>query len=132
MECNLDRPFCAIVAGLTPLHCAIISHNAAFQTQNTVPSSLPHLQDVLRCVQLLLQLGADYKSPVSTQDALTASCFPYQSLGTKILGQHPWAPNAFAFHFFLVGSEEQQNCLAFGCPSRKPAFDSIPSPAPSP
>ncbi|KAJ6663732.1 hypothetical protein lerEdw1_009811 [Lerista edwardsae] len=49
--------------GLTPLHCAIISHNAAFQTQSTVPAPLPHLQEVLRCVELLLHLGADYKSP---------------------------------------------------------------------
>ncbi|KAM6427602.1 NF-kappa-B inhibitor delta isoform 1-T1 [Liasis olivaceus] len=48
--------------GLTPLHCAVIAHNAAFQTQNMEPASQHHLQNLLLCVQRLLQLGADYKS----------------------------------------------------------------------
>ncbi|XP_053123547.1 NF-kappa-B inhibitor delta [Hemicordylus capensis] len=48
--------------GLTPLHCAVISHNAAFQSQSMEPSSMHHLQNLLLCIQLLLQLGADYKS----------------------------------------------------------------------
>ncbi|KAL8220204.1 UNVERIFIED_CONTAM: hypothetical protein K2H54_040590, partial [Gekko kuhli] len=48
--------------GLTPLHCAVLSHNAAFQAQGLEPLSQHRLQDLLLCVQLLLQLGADYRS----------------------------------------------------------------------
>ncbi|XP_026545566.1 NF-kappa-B inhibitor delta [Notechis scutatus] len=48
--------------GLTPLHCAVMAHNAAFQTQNMEPLSQHHLQPLLLCIQRLLQLGADYKS----------------------------------------------------------------------
>ncbi|XP_039181597.1 NF-kappa-B inhibitor delta isoform X1 [Crotalus tigris] len=48
--------------GLTPLHCAVVAHNAAFQIQNMEPSSQHHLQNLLLCIQRLLQLGADYKS----------------------------------------------------------------------
>ncbi|XP_048357598.1 NF-kappa-B inhibitor delta [Sphaerodactylus townsendi] len=48
--------------GLTPLHCAVLSHNTAFQAQGVEPTSQHRLQDLLFCIQLLLQLGADYKS----------------------------------------------------------------------
>ncbi|XP_061452518.1 NF-kappa-B inhibitor delta [Rhineura floridana] len=48
--------------GFTPLHCAVIAHNAAFRAQSMEPLSQQHLQDYLLCIQLLLQLGADYKS----------------------------------------------------------------------
>ncbi|KAJ7304156.1 hypothetical protein JRQ81_011685 [Phrynocephalus forsythii] len=41
--------------GLTPLHCAIIAHNSAQCTETLS-------QELLLCVHLLLQLGADYKS----------------------------------------------------------------------
>uniref|UniRef100_A0A8C6Y0S8 NFKB inhibitor delta n=1 Tax=Naja naja TaxID=35670 RepID=A0A8C6Y0S8_NAJNA len=47
---------------LTPLHCAVMAHNAAFQTQNMEPLSQHHLHHLLLCIQRLLQLGADYKS----------------------------------------------------------------------
>uniref|UniRef100_A0A670YNG1 NFKB inhibitor delta n=1 Tax=Pseudonaja textilis TaxID=8673 RepID=A0A670YNG1_PSETE len=47
---------------LTPLHCAVMAHNAAFQTQNMEPLSQHRLQQLLLCIQRLLQLGADYKS----------------------------------------------------------------------
>ncbi|XP_072836006.2 NF-kappa-B inhibitor delta isoform X3 [Pogona vitticeps] len=40
--------------GLTPLHCAVIAHNAA---QGSEPLS----QELLQCVRLLLQLGANYR-----------------------------------------------------------------------
>ncbi|XP_077197020.1 NF-kappa-B inhibitor delta [Paroedura picta] len=48
--------------GLTPLHCAVVSHNAAFQAQGMELLSPHRLSDLLLCIQLLLQLGADYKS----------------------------------------------------------------------
>ncbi|XP_042295748.1 NF-kappa-B inhibitor delta [Sceloporus undulatus] len=48
--------------GLTPLHCAVIAHNAAFQTQTMESVSQSHLQNLVFCIRLLLQLGADYKS----------------------------------------------------------------------
>nr|XP_060640372.1 NF-kappa-B inhibitor delta [Anolis sagrei ordinatus] len=48
--------------GLTPLHCAVIAHNAAFQAQTMEQLSQNHLQNLLLCIRLLLQLGADYKS----------------------------------------------------------------------
>nr|XP_056702385.1 NF-kappa-B inhibitor delta [Euleptes europaea] len=48
--------------GLTPLHCAVLSHNTAFQAQGMEPLPQHRLPDLLLCLQLLLQLGADYKS----------------------------------------------------------------------
>ncbi|XP_062996669.1 NF-kappa-B inhibitor delta [Elgaria multicarinata webbii] len=48
--------------GLTPLHCAVIAHNAAFQARPMELLSQHHLQGLLLCIRLLLQLGADYKS----------------------------------------------------------------------
>uniref|UniRef100_A0A8D0BD84 NFKB inhibitor delta n=1 Tax=Salvator merianae TaxID=96440 RepID=A0A8D0BD84_SALMN len=62
VACNTDISFCAVMAGLTPLHCAVIAHNAAFQAENMELLSQHHLQDFLLCIQLLLHLGADYKS----------------------------------------------------------------------
>ncbi|CAI5781346.1 NF-kappa-B inhibitor delta [Podarcis lilfordi] len=48
--------------GLTPLHCAVIAHNAAFQSQSMDPLSQQQLQNFLLCIRLLLELGANYKS----------------------------------------------------------------------
>uniref|UniRef100_A0A8D0GK48 NFKB inhibitor delta n=1 Tax=Sphenodon punctatus TaxID=8508 RepID=A0A8D0GK48_SPHPU len=48
--------------GLTPLHCAVIANNAAFQALSMDPLAQQHLQDTLLCIQLLLRLGASYTS----------------------------------------------------------------------
>uniref|UniRef100_H9GS22 Uncharacterized protein n=1 Tax=Anolis carolinensis TaxID=28377 RepID=H9GS22_ANOCA len=59
---NCPQNWVATDRCLTPLHCAVIAHNAAFQAQTLEPLSQSHLQDLLLCIRLLLQLGADYKS----------------------------------------------------------------------
>ncbi|XP_053307540.1 NF-kappa-B inhibitor delta [Spea bombifrons] len=50
--------------GLTPLHCAVICHNAAYTSRMTHPTSETQQQEqeTLTCVQLLLQLGANCTS----------------------------------------------------------------------
>ncbi|KAG8570000.1 hypothetical protein GDO81_014635, partial [Engystomops pustulosus] len=44
--------------GLTPLHCAVISQNDAFKSKNHTPNAQQREQESLKCVQLLLQMGA--------------------------------------------------------------------------
>ncbi|XP_017591615.1 PREDICTED: NF-kappa-B inhibitor delta [Corvus brachyrhynchos] len=61
--------------GQTPLHCAVLAHNASLQGGYTPAggsgggSRTP--QDRLRCVELLLQMGADSSSQ-DTKSSLTA------------------------------------------------------------
>ncbi|NXO63748.1 IKBD inhibitor, partial [Phainopepla nitens] len=61
--------------GQTPLHCAVLAHNASLQGGHT-PSGgsgggSPTPQDRFRCVELLLQMGADSSSQ-DTKSSLTA------------------------------------------------------------
>ncbi|KAG8143296.1 hypothetical protein E2320_000542 [Naja naja] len=80
--------------GLTPLHCAVMAHNAAFQTQNMEPLSQHHLHHLLLCIQRLLQLGADYKSQAHGNTALHMAAglhgHPYQEQIVRLLLDH-WA-----------------------------------------
>ncbi|NWU07618.1 IKBD inhibitor, partial [Cephalopterus ornatus] len=63
--------------GQTPLHCAVLAHNASLQGGTTPVggpvggSPTPTLQDRLRCVELLLHMGADSSSQ-DTKSSLTA------------------------------------------------------------
>lgn len=56
--------------GQTPLHCAVLAHNASLQGGYTPAGDSgggsPTPQDRLRCVELLLQMGADSSSQVQT------------------------------------------------------------------
>lgn len=71
--CLGEGPFLTPIGsppGQTPLHCAVLAHNASLQGGYTpvggsgVGSPTP--QDRLRCVELLLQMGADSSSQVQT------------------------------------------------------------------
>uniref|UniRef100_A0A803VCK9 NFKB inhibitor delta n=1 Tax=Ficedula albicollis TaxID=59894 RepID=A0A803VCK9_FICAL len=55
--------------GQTPLHCAVLAHNASLQGGSGEGSPTP--QDRFRCVELLLQMGADSSSQ-DTKSSLTA------------------------------------------------------------
>ncbi|XP_058712260.1 NF-kappa-B inhibitor delta-like isoform X3 [Poecile atricapillus] len=61
--------------GQTPLHCAVLAHNASLQGGYTPAGSSgdgsPTPQDRFRCVELLLQMGADSSSQ-DTKSSLTA------------------------------------------------------------
>ncbi|KAM4757855.1 NF-kappa-B inhibitor delta [Cyanocitta cristata] len=61
--------------GQTPLHCAVLAHNASLQGGYTPAGGSgggsPTPQDRLRCVELLLQMGADSSSQ-DTKSSLTA------------------------------------------------------------
>ncbi|XP_027742522.1 NF-kappa-B inhibitor delta-like [Empidonax traillii] len=63
--------------GQTPLHCAVLAHNASLRGGTTPAGSpvggspIPTLQDRLRCVELLLHMGADSSSQ-DTKSSLTA------------------------------------------------------------
>ncbi|XP_071432735.1 NF-kappa-B inhibitor delta-like [Pithys albifrons albifrons] len=63
--------------GQTPLHCAVLAHNATLHGGTTPAggsgggSPTPTPQDRLRCVELLLQMGADSSSQ-DTKSSLTA------------------------------------------------------------
>ncbi|XP_067398985.1 NF-kappa-B inhibitor delta [Emydura macquarii macquarii] len=48
--------------GQTPLHCAVISHNAALQALGAGTATLERLQETLACIQALLHMGADHTS----------------------------------------------------------------------
>ncbi|NXB23545.1 IKBD inhibitor, partial [Rhagologus leucostigma] len=69
------RPQCSNPPGQTPLHCAVLAHNASLQGWYSPVggsgggSRTP--QDQLRCVELLLQMGADSSSQ-DTKSSLTA------------------------------------------------------------
>uniref|UniRef100_H3ASJ2 NFKB inhibitor delta n=1 Tax=Latimeria chalumnae TaxID=7897 RepID=H3ASJ2_LATCH len=56
--------------GFTPLHCAVISHNSRMQwlpaPGHAHPHMLPLANEKLRCIQLLLSMGANLTSQVST------------------------------------------------------------------
>ncbi|XP_032936697.1 NF-kappa-B inhibitor delta isoform X1 [Catharus ustulatus] len=55
--------------GQTPLHCAVLAHNASLQGGSGEGSRTP--QERFRCVELLLQMGADSSSQ-DTKSSLTA------------------------------------------------------------
>ncbi|NWV88787.1 IKBD inhibitor, partial [Machaerirhynchus nigripectus] len=61
--------------GQTPLHCAVLAHNASLQGRCSPAGGsgegAPTPQDRLRCVELLLQMGADSSSQ-DTKSSLTA------------------------------------------------------------
>uniref|UniRef100_A0A8D2PJP4 NFKB inhibitor delta n=1 Tax=Zosterops lateralis melanops TaxID=1220523 RepID=A0A8D2PJP4_ZOSLA len=56
--------------GQTPLHCAVLAHNASLQGGHSPEGGSargsPTPQDRFRCVELLLQMGADSSSQVQT------------------------------------------------------------------
>ncbi|XP_077045898.1 NF-kappa-B inhibitor delta isoform X2 [Agelaius phoeniceus] len=61
--------------GQTPLHCAVLAHNASLQGGHSPTGGSgggsPTPQDRFRCVELLLQMGADSSSQ-DTKSSLTA------------------------------------------------------------
>ncbi|XP_068028811.1 NF-kappa-B inhibitor delta isoform X3 [Anomalospiza imberbis] len=61
--------------GQTPLHCAVLAHNASLQGGYSLAGvsggGSPTPQDRFRCVELLLQMGADSSSQ-DTKSSLTA------------------------------------------------------------
>ncbi|XP_064254565.1 NF-kappa-B inhibitor delta isoform X4 [Passer domesticus] len=61
--------------GQTPLHCAVLAHNASLQGGHSAAGGSaggsPTPQDRFRCVELLLQMGADSSSQ-DTKSSLTA------------------------------------------------------------
>ncbi|XP_038016720.1 NF-kappa-B inhibitor delta-like isoform X5 [Motacilla alba alba] len=61
--------------GQTPLHCAVLAHNASLQGGHSPVGGSgggsPTPQDRFRCVELLLQMGADSSSQ-DTKSSLTA------------------------------------------------------------
>nr|XP_014345802.1 PREDICTED: NF-kappa-B inhibitor delta [Latimeria chalumnae] len=111
--------------GFTPLHCAVISHNSRMQwlpaPGHAHPHMLPLANEKLRCIQLLLSMGANLTSQAHGNTALHMAAglhnCSYQDRIIQLLLSHGADPgirnleNDQAVHLLQSGAKGEQLLL---------------------